>query len=78
MKWLAAALLLSCVCDAELSVFAVGKVIGLGLQGRLPDPALLERQPKWAWFLAATGVTASPDQSDPLRKLYATPRVLSR
>jgi hypothetical protein len=57
----------------------VGKVIGLGLPGRLPDPALLERQPNWAWFLAAPGVTtAPPDQSEPLRKLYVNPRVLSR
>ncbi len=61
--------------DAELSVFAVGKVIGLGLAGRLPAPAFFEQQPRWAWFLAAPGAIEQPDA---LRALYGDPRVLTR
>ena len=60
--------------DAELSVFGVGKVIGLGLAGRIPAPAFFEQQPRWAWFLAAPGAT---EQADALRALYNDARVLS-
>jgi mannan endo-1,4-beta-mannosidase len=60
--------------DAELSVFAVGKVIGLGLAGRVPAPAFFEQQPRWAWFLAAPDATEQPDA---LRALYGDPRVVT-
>lgn len=60
--------------DAELSVFGVGKAIGLGLAGRLPAPAFFEQQPRWAWFLAAPGATEQPDA---LHALYSDPRVLT-
>ena len=60
--------------DAELSVFAVGKVIGLGLAGRLPAPAFFDQQPRWAWFLAAPGAI---EQQDALRALYGDPRIVN-
>jgi mannan endo-1,4-beta-mannosidase len=60
--------------DAELSVFGVGKVIGLGLAGRLPAPAFFEQQQRWAWFLAGPGATEQPDA---LRALYGDPRVIT-
>jgi len=60
--------------DAELSVFGVGKVIGLGLTGRLPAPAFFEQQPRWAWFLAAPAAT---EQVDVLRALYGSARVVT-
>jgi mannan endo-1,4-beta-mannosidase len=60
--------------DVELSVFGVGKVIGLGLAGRIPAPAFFDQQSRWAWFLAAPAAT---EQADALRALYASPRVLS-
>jgi mannan endo-1,4-beta-mannosidase len=37
--------------DTELSRFAVGKVIGIGLDGWLPTPAMLDQPTRWAWFL---------------------------
>ncbi|MGA2181573.1 MAG: glycosyl hydrolase [Bryobacteraceae bacterium] len=61
--------------DLELSRFGVGKVIGLGLDGWVPDAAMLDQQSKWAWFLASSDVASTPGQADALRKLYASPRV---
>ncbi|MGA3041139.1 MAG: glycosyl hydrolase [Bryobacteraceae bacterium] len=59
--------------DAELSRFAVGKVIGLGLDGWLPTAAMLEQPTRWAWFLSS-GI----DQPEALRALYTNPKVISR
>ena len=58
--------------DAELARFAVGKVIGLGLDGWTPTSAMLEQPTRWAWFLAS-----SIEQPDALRELYANPRVIT-
>jgi mannan endo-1,4-beta-mannosidase len=58
--------------DAELARFAVGKTVGLVLEGWLPTPAMLEQPTRWAWFLAS-----STDQPDAMRELYANPRVIS-
>jgi mannan endo-1,4-beta-mannosidase len=60
--------------DAELARFAVGKVIGLGLDGWMPTGAMLEQPTRWAWFLAS----GAEQQPDALRALYANPRVVSR
>ncbi len=59
--------------DAELSRFAVGKVIGLGLDGWEPTDSMLEQPAKWAWFLAN-----GADRPEALRALYANPHVISR
>jgi len=59
--------------DADLARFAVGKVIGLGVKGWLPTPAMVEQPTEWSWFLS--GTTTQPDA---LRALYASPRVVSR
>jgi len=64
--------------DAGLAQIGTGKVIGLGISGRIPDPAVFAQQTQWAWFLAAPEQTPAPDQSDALRKLYNDVRVLSR
>jgi mannan endo-1,4-beta-mannosidase len=61
--------------DRELARFGVGKVIGLGLDGWVPDAAMLDQPSVWAWFLASSDVAAAPGQADALRKLYAGPRV---
>ena len=60
--------------DRELSRFGVGKVVGLELEGWLPDAAMLQQASQWAWFLAQPSA-APPDQ---LHALYASPRVVSR
>jgi len=59
--------------DAELARFAVGKAIGLGLDGWTPTGAMLEQPTRWAWFLAS-----GAEQEDTLRALYANPHVISR
>lgn len=64
--------------DAELARFAVGKVIGLGLDGWMPTSAMLDQPTRWAWFLASPGDAARPEQADVLRALYGDPRVIKR
>ncbi len=66
--------------DALLSVFGVGKVVGLRLTRGVPDPSLFSSQTKWAWFLlsAENTETAATISSEALRKLYADPRIISR
>lgn len=64
--------------DGELARFAVGKTIGVGLEGWMPTSAMLEQPTRWAWFLAAPGEGASPEQADQLRALYGNPHVVSR
>jgi mannan endo-1,4-beta-mannosidase len=64
--------------DAELARFATGKVIGIDLDGWVPEPALFEQQTKWAWFLLSPDVASNPQNADALRALYASPRVISR
>jgi mannan endo-1,4-beta-mannosidase len=59
--------------DAELARFAVGKAIGLGLDGWTPTVGMLEQPTKWSWFLAS-----GTEQPDALRALYANPHVVSR
>jgi mannan endo-1,4-beta-mannosidase len=62
--------------DQEMARFGVGKVIGLGLDGWVPEAATLE-QSKWAWFLISSDTTAAPGNADALRTLYASPHVES-
>jgi mannan endo-1,4-beta-mannosidase len=72
--------------DAFLRAFAVGKVIGLSIEGQVPSPALFANEKNWAWFLLAplpapsgngpAGPSAATIQA--LRALYADPRIVSR
>ena len=64
--------------DAELARFAVGKVIGLGLDGWLPTAAMLDQSTRWAWFLASPATAGDAQQADALRALYGNARVISR
>ena len=59
--------------DREVARFAVGKVVGLGLDGWAPTAAMLEQPTRWAWFL-----TSGVEQPDAVRVLYANPHVVSR
>jgi mannan endo-1,4-beta-mannosidase len=61
--------------DAELARFAVGKVIGLGLDGWTPTAAMLDQPTQWAWFLTSAD---DASQADALRALYGNARVVSR
>jgi mannan endo-1,4-beta-mannosidase len=64
--------------DAGLALIGVGKVIGLGISGHLPDPAIFAQQTRWTWFLASPELPTAPDEAEALRKLYNDPRVLPR
>jgi uncharacterized membrane protein len=55
-----------------------GKVLGLGISGHLPDPAVFAQQTKWAWFLASPELPSAADEAEALRKLYNDPHVLVR
>ena len=58
--------------DAELSRYAVGKVVGLGLDGWTPTAAMLEQPTRWAWFLSS-----GLENPEAVRALYANPHVIS-
>lgn len=58
--------------DGELQRFAVGKAIGLGMDGWLPDAEQLSQTTRWSWFLASG---AQPDEA--LRTVYENARVVA-
>ena len=39
--------------DTSLSLAGGGKVIGVGFEGKIPDPSWFEQQTGWTWFLVA-------------------------
>jgi len=63
--------------DVELARFATGKIIGMDLDGWVPDPSMFE-QSKWAWFLLSPDAANNPQNAGALRALYASPRVASQ
>jgi mannan endo-1,4-beta-mannosidase len=65
--------------DARLSVFGIGKPIGLGVTGVIPAPDVFSQQ-RWAWFLLGAATSAAPpaEHDAALRRLYAASRVVSR
>ena len=66
--------------DTFLALVGVGKVIGVGLTGRIPDPSFFTQQTGWAWFLVSSDDASVPvpARSEVLCRLYADPRVLTR
>lgn len=69
--------------DALLASFAVGKPIGLFMDGPAPAPDFFDRETGWSWFLLApqaaeTARDASDTSATALRTLYADPRIESR
>jgi mannan endo-1,4-beta-mannosidase len=67
--------------DTFLQGFAVDKVIGLEIDGPVPDPAFFSRETNWAWFLLAPQAANTPNEpatTQALRTLYSDPRVLTR
>ena len=63
--------------DTELARFATGKVIGVDLDGWIPEPAFFDQQTKWAWFLLSPDAAGNPQNAAALRALYASPRIVS-
>jgi mannan endo-1,4-beta-mannosidase len=72
--------------DAFLHSFAVGKVIGLSIEGPAPPPAFFAKETNWAWFLLASqpapadnaGAGASATSTQALQTLYSDPHIVSR
>ena len=62
----------------ELQDVAEGRPVALGEIGAVPDPALLNRQPGWAWFMIWPDFLDGTNTPEAIRALYQTPRVLSR
>lgn len=63
--------------DTFLHSFAVDKVIGIRIDGPIPDPAFFARETNWAWFLLGPPSITGGDPSM-LPALYSDPRVMTR
>jgi len=67
--------------DTFLQGFAVGKPIGLAIDGSVPDPAFFARETNWTWFLLAPQAPANASDAtttQALRTLYGDSRVITR
>jgi beta-mannanase len=72
--------------DVFLRSFAVGKVIGLSIDGPAPTPAFFAKETNWAWFLLASepapadnaGAGAAATSTQALQTLYSDPHIISR
>jgi mannan endo-1,4-beta-mannosidase len=61
-----------------LSKIAAGKPVALGEIGTVPAPAILDQQPRWAWFMIWCDFLEEANTHDGIRALYNDKRVLSR
>jgi len=57
---------------------AQGKPVALGEIGAVPDPSILERQPRWAWFMIWSDFLDGTNSHEAIRALYKEQRVVSR
>ena len=72
--------------DEFLHSFAAGKVIGISVEGIVPDHALFATERDWAWFLLApqsvsaggNHAGAADATAQAVRSLYGDPRTISR
>lgn len=64
--------------DVFLHAFAVGKPIGLSINGPTPDPAFFARETYWAWFVLGPPAAGSAPWAQTLQPLYSDPRVVAR
>jgi mannan endo-1,4-beta-mannosidase len=62
----------------ELLAVAQGKPVALGEVGKVPTPAVLDRQPRWVWFMMWCDYLEKDNTHEEIRALYQCPRVLSR
>jgi mannan endo-1,4-beta-mannosidase len=61
----------------QLDSLAQGKIIALGEVGEVPDPEILENQPKWTWFMIWGQWVKTHNTPEKIKDLYSSPRVLS-
>lgn len=62
----------------QLVALAAGRPIALGEVGVMPAPEVLDRQPRWVWFMTWAGFIDSHNSPERVRALFAAPRVLHR
>lgn len=60
----------------ELLRVAAGKPIALGEVGTVPTPAILERQPRWTWFMIWPDFLEKDNTPEGIKALYADSRTL--
>lgn len=61
----------------QLLELAQGKPIAFGEVGRMPDPAVLEKQPQWTWFMGWANWLHKANKPDSVKLLYNSPSVIS-
>ncbi len=62
----------------DLVRLAVGKPVALGEVGDMPTPEILEKQPRWSWFMTWTNFLENNNTKEEILALYRSPRVLTR
>ncbi|MET4780422.1 glycosyl hydrolase [Glaciihabitans sp. UYNi722] len=62
----------------DLRALANNRPIALGEVGIVPTAEILEAQPHWAWFMIWRTFINDENDPDAVRRLFASPRVLSR
>jgi len=60
----------------DLLKLANGKPIALGEVGTIPEPAVLDQQPQWTWFMPWGWLLFRSADMEQIRQLYNDPRVL--
>jgi mannan endo-1,4-beta-mannosidase len=61
----------------ELLEIAAGKPIALGEVGEVPTAAILDQQPRWAWFMIWCDFIDEANTHEKVRAIYNDPRTLS-
>lgn len=62
----------------DLVKLAAGKPVALGEVGDMPTPEILDRQPRWSWFMTWTDFLEKNNTREEILALYRSPRVLTR
>ena len=61
----------------DLLKLAQGKPIALGEVGQMPTPEVLNKQPKWTWFMGWAEFLTTANITDSVKNLYNSPRALT-
>lgn len=64
--------------DVALGSLAVGKPIGVSIDGPAPSPEFFARETGWSWFVLAPEAAAERGSASAVRVLYSDPHVQSR
>jgi mannan endo-1,4-beta-mannosidase len=62
----------------DLLKLADGKPIALGEVGEMPTPAVLDKQPRWTWFMTWPNYLTEKNTPEVVKAIYDDPRTLTR